>query len=223
MLDKAPEPLSQRVANHIYEACRSEQIKVVGFPNFASAVSAIQNMRPTDTGKEYQVTVKKHDKLVILKALAAKWMGSEFKDATTAEIEKHNNEFNQDGEYWHEANERTALLNNSKAQLFFHFPKRQDFSESEDPSTLQSWTEFYMCSSPQIVFFPVSNTASVRAHPSGQSQTMKVVLSSGSSWKSRNWPRKPMLSPYKNRILDCSQEHQGAKVQWLIYMVLVKT
>ncbi|CAK9042507.1 unnamed protein product [Durusdinium trenchii] len=107
VLDKAPEPLSQRVANHIYEACRSEQIKVVGFPNFASAVSAIQNMRPTDTGKEYQVTVKKHDKLVILKALAAKWMDSEFKDATTAEIEKHNNEFNQDGEYWHEANERT--------------------------------------------------------------------------------------------------------------------
>ncbi|CAK9107687.1 Uncharacterized protein SCF082_LOCUS50126 [Durusdinium trenchii] len=105
VLDKAPEPLSQRVANHIYEACRSEQIKVVGFPNFASAVSAIQNMRPTDTGKEYQVTVKKHDKLVILKALAAKWMDSEFKDATTAEIEKHNNEFNQDGEYWHEANE----------------------------------------------------------------------------------------------------------------------
>lgn len=102
VLDKAPEPLVQRIANKVYESCRSEQLKVVGFPNYAPLVQAIQNLKPTDSNTTYEVTIKKHDRLVVLQSLAAKWMSSEFRDETTALLERHNQDFNLDGEYWHE-------------------------------------------------------------------------------------------------------------------------
>ena len=98
------------MANQVYELCRAEKIQVVGFPNFTTVVNAIQNMRPEESAKDYQVTVKKHDKLVILQALAEKWMDSEFKDTTMATIEEHNQKFNPDGEFWHEASERLVDL-----------------------------------------------------------------------------------------------------------------
>ena len=106
MLDRAPDQLCERVANQVYEMRRTEKLRVVGFPSFNTVVNAIQTMCPDDSGKEFQVTMRKHDRLVVLQAYAQKWMESEFKDETTSLIEAHNAEFNKDGEFWHEHAER---------------------------------------------------------------------------------------------------------------------
>lgn len=90
----------------MYESCRSEQLKVVGFPNYAPLVQAIQNLKPSESTTTYEVTIKKHDRLVVLKSLASKWLESEFKDETVTLLEQHNKDFNADGEYWHETEER---------------------------------------------------------------------------------------------------------------------
>lgn len=110
VLDKLPDTLSQRVANRVYEDCRAGNLKVCGFPDYNPIVSALQNTKPEDNGKSYQVAVKKHDRLVILQAMASKWLDSEYKDEATQLIEEHNNKFNQNGEYWQEAEERPDEL-----------------------------------------------------------------------------------------------------------------
>ncbi|CAK9067885.1 unnamed protein product, partial [Durusdinium trenchii] len=107
VLDKQPDTMVQRIANKVYESCRAEQLKIVGFPSFAPLIQAIQQVKPDDQEKKYEVCVKKHDRLVVLQALAAKWMETEFKDETVAILEAHNKQFNVDGEYWHET-ERTT-------------------------------------------------------------------------------------------------------------------
>ncbi|CAL1160761.1 unnamed protein product [Cladocopium goreaui] len=107
VLDKDPGTLEQRLANRVYESCRAGTLKVTGFPQFAPVIAALQNVQATSNAQEYQVTVKKHDCLVVLQSLSEKWLSTEFKDATTAEIESHNEKFNQGGEYWHQEEQRT--------------------------------------------------------------------------------------------------------------------
>ncbi|CAK9042284.1 Uncharacterized protein SCF082_LOCUS32839 [Durusdinium trenchii] len=106
VLDKPPEALSQRVANKVYEDARSGQLKINGFPNYAPVFGALQSTQPEEAGQKYQVTIKKHDRLVVLESLASKWLETEFKDETVALIDFHNKKFNPDGEYWQEAEER---------------------------------------------------------------------------------------------------------------------
>lgn len=110
VLDKPPDLLVQRIANNIYESCRAEKLKLVGFPAFAPIIQAIQQVQPDDMEKKYEVCVKKHDRLVILQAFAAKWLETEFKDATVTLVEQHNKQFNVDGEYWHENERRVCGL-----------------------------------------------------------------------------------------------------------------
>ena len=110
VLDKPPEALSQRVANKVYEDARSGQLKINGFPNYAPVIGALQSTQPEEAGQKYQVTIKKHDRLVVLESLASKWLETEFKDETVALIDFHNKKFNPDGEYWQEAEERLGLV-----------------------------------------------------------------------------------------------------------------
>lgn len=110
VLDKDPGTLEQRLANRVYESCRAETLKVTGFPQFAPVIAALQNVQATSNAQEYQVTVKKHDRLVVLQSLSEKWLSTEFKDATTAEIESHNEKFNQGGEYWHQEEQRPVWV-----------------------------------------------------------------------------------------------------------------
>ncbi|CAL1125989.1 unnamed protein product [Cladocopium goreaui] len=102
LLDRSPESTVQRISNAIYNSCRAGDLKLVGFPNFDPVISALQTMKPEDSGKEYEVTIKKHDRLVVLQSFAAKWMDTEFKDQTITELENHNQRYNPGGEYWHE-------------------------------------------------------------------------------------------------------------------------
>ena len=108
VLDKSPDGLIQRVANKVYEACRADQLKIVGFPAFTPMVQALQSCKPENQNNNYQVCVRKHDRLVVLQSLAAKWLETEYKDSTVVELEKHNEKYNVDGEYWHEVSERPA-------------------------------------------------------------------------------------------------------------------
>lgn len=106
VLDKQSTQLIQRLGNKVYDACGSNQLQIVGFPQFDNVIKAIQNIEPNDSGKQYEVTVKKHDRLVVLQSLASKWLETEFKEATIEEIESHNQRFNDGGEYWHGEEER---------------------------------------------------------------------------------------------------------------------
>ena len=115
ILDKANEEhLSQRVANRVYDDARAGHLKLCGFPDYGPVVQALQNAAPQDSGKQYQVTVKKDDRLVILASLAAKWVDSEFKDEVAADIKAHNAKYNVDGEYWHELTERLIWVRHGK-------------------------------------------------------------------------------------------------------------
>ena len=109
-MDKPSDQLVQRVANRVYDACRANQLKIIGFPQFQTVVTAIQNVAPESDSKQYQVTVRKHDRLVVLEALASKWLDTEFKDETVQEIETHNERFNSGGEYWHAEEERPPFV-----------------------------------------------------------------------------------------------------------------
>lgn len=100
----------QRVGNKIYEAARSGSLKVSGFPLFGPAVAALQNLKPTEDTKQYNVCVRKHDRLVILQSLCEKWMSTEYKDETVAEVEQRNQKFNNGGEYWHQDEQRTGCI-----------------------------------------------------------------------------------------------------------------
>ena len=119
VLDKPSDQLVQRVANRVYDACRANTLKIVGFPQFQTVITAIQNVAPESDAKQYQVTVRKHDRLVVLQALASKWLDTEFKDQTIQEIESHNERFNSGGDYWHAEEERPPLSSYCFG-IFFH-------------------------------------------------------------------------------------------------------
>ena len=103
------------MSNRVYEDALTGHLKLCGFPDYTPVLTALQNVAPQDTGKQYQVTVKKHDRLVILQALASKWLDTEFKDELTSAIEAHNAKYNQDGEYWVESTEnRLARVHQNK-------------------------------------------------------------------------------------------------------------
>ncbi|CAK9116680.1 unnamed protein product [Durusdinium trenchii] len=54
VLDKQPDTMVQRIANKVYESCRAEQLKIVGFPSFAPLIQAIQQVKPDDQEKKYE-------------------------------------------------------------------------------------------------------------------------------------------------------------------------
>ena len=107
-------------------------------------------------------TCGRHDKLAILKALAAKWMVLQFKDATAAETEKRNIEFNQDCKYWHEATERPAYLKH------FHTPiSLQSFTPDclDYCNILQLFSFHWFVFFPQIQKHRISACTSTRSKP----------------------------------------------------------
>ena len=103
VLDKGAESLQQRVANKLYESSRAGSVEVANFPEYKNLLSALQHVQPSENQSSYQVTVQRHDKLLVLSALASKFLGSDdFKDEATELIQKHNESFNQDGDFMSE-------------------------------------------------------------------------------------------------------------------------
>lgn len=102
VLDKGADGLKQHVANKVYEKCRAGdgRLEVANFPDYKPLVTALQSTQPEVTAPAYQVTVQRHDKLVILSSLAKKFLETEeFKLEASNLIDEHNSVFNKDGEY----------------------------------------------------------------------------------------------------------------------------
>ena len=102
LLDRGLEGLQQRVANKVYEACRAggSSLEVVGFPDYKPLLQALQSTQPEDVQSNYQVTVKRHDKLLVLSTLAQKFLDhDDFKAEALGLIEQHNENFNPDGDW----------------------------------------------------------------------------------------------------------------------------
>ena len=94
--------LQERIANQIYEMCRSGRLQIPAFPDYSHLVHALSNLEPEAHQDNFEVTVKKHDKLLILQSLAAKWLDHvDFNAQTHQLIESHNTHYNQDGDFWH--------------------------------------------------------------------------------------------------------------------------
>ena len=103
VLDRSSQSLQSRVANKLYESCRAGHVEVCGFPQFTHLVSALQNIQTEESQVPYQVCVRRHDRLLVLSALASKFLECEdLKEDAQSLIEQHNSKYNPDGDWWAE-------------------------------------------------------------------------------------------------------------------------
>ena len=108
ILDSKPDHLQQYLANAVYEACRGNQIRLNGFPDFTPLIQGLKEASPELESRPFQVCVKRGSKLLVLGSLANKWLQSEqFGPEATAIVEHHNSRFNVDGDFVEEVAERT--------------------------------------------------------------------------------------------------------------------
>ena len=148
VLDRGPEELVQRLSNKVYDMCRANTLTLVGFPLFGPVVAAIQEARVETPSTQFQVTVKKHDRLVILQSLAEKWMTTEFKDATVQEVEAHNQKFNKGGEYWHQEEQRPGVNMLSHWVMLEITSNLQIKPKLFTVIPLPPWLLYFTCSTP---------------------------------------------------------------------------
>jgi hypothetical protein len=100
MLDRSPDSLQQRGANKRHEGCRSGALEVAGFPDYKPLLTALQQTAPEETQSNYQVTVKRHDKLLVLSSIAQKFLNSdEYGHEANQLIASHNEAFFADGDF----------------------------------------------------------------------------------------------------------------------------
>jgi|Cyp1metagenome_2_1107374.scaffolds.fasta_scaffold35343_9 hypothetical protein len=98
-IDNSGQELLNRIANTTYERCRNGSLTLPAFPNFEPHIQALKNHAPVAENKTYKVTSQVHDRLVILEALASKWLGEEStSDEAKAMIDAHNKEYNPTGD-----------------------------------------------------------------------------------------------------------------------------
>ena len=111
ILDSKPDHLQQYLANAVYEACRGNQIRLSGFPDFSPLIQGLKEAAPEVEPRPFQVCVKRGPKLVVLGSLANKWLQSEqFGPEANALVEDHNKRFNVDGDFVEETAERTESI-----------------------------------------------------------------------------------------------------------------
>ena len=100
-LDHSGQELTNQIANSVYEESRSGQFVVPSFPDFQPLVQALKNGQTTDRTKSFRVSAQRFDQLLVLEAIAKKWLDSEITcDRAKDVIDAHNHEFNNSGDYW---------------------------------------------------------------------------------------------------------------------------
>ena len=112
VLDLSPEVLHHRLANKVYELCRSSALKLPGFPSYDSIIQALRSPEGQEKEEKCEVCVRRHDRLLVLQGLAEKWLHhEEFAEETRLLIQDHNARFNDgDGEFWaEEETDRTDI------------------------------------------------------------------------------------------------------------------
>ncbi|CAL1173958.1 unnamed protein product [Cladocopium goreaui] len=114
VLDTKPDGIQQYLANAVYEACRTQSLKLAGFPDFSQYIQGLKDAKPEVQINEYKVCVKRGPRLVVLGALAQQWLQSEqFKLEATNLVEAHNKKFNPDGDFVEEPEVRTICTKKS--------------------------------------------------------------------------------------------------------------
>eukprot|EP00438_Fugacium_kawagutii_P022286 Skav233966 [mRNA] locus=scaffold1008:449531:452135:+ [translate_table: standard] len=100
VLDQKPDGLQQYLADSVYAACRSDELKLTAFPDFNQFVQGLKEAKVQVQSQEFQVCVKRGACLVPLGAFANKWLESEqFKAEATAILEAHNSKYNETGDF----------------------------------------------------------------------------------------------------------------------------
>lgn len=107
-LDQSGKDMMTRVANKIYENCRSGALTLAGFPDFSPIIQSLKKQNVVDREKSFRVSCQLQDRLLVLQVYAQKWLDTEStRDRAMEVIKQHNDAYNGDGQYWYE--ERTDL------------------------------------------------------------------------------------------------------------------
>ena len=110
VLDQRPDFLQQYLANAVYEAARAGNLRLPSFPDFSAYIQGLRETKADTDTHQYQVCVKRGDSLVALGAFANKWLQSEnFQGDAKLILDAHNKEFNPDGDFVEEPEERRIL------------------------------------------------------------------------------------------------------------------
>ncbi|CAK9101906.1 Uncharacterized protein SCF082_LOCUS47637 [Durusdinium trenchii] len=97
----ASDQITQRVANTLYDKCRSKALSLPQFPDFQPLLQALKQGDSASVSRQYNVCVRAQDRLVILESFASKFVNSEItKDKCEQAITNHNEKYNTGGEYW---------------------------------------------------------------------------------------------------------------------------
>eukprot|EP00438_Fugacium_kawagutii_P001411 Skav219711 [mRNA] locus=scaffold776:216658:218739:- [translate_table: standard] len=111
VLDQRPDHLQQYLANAVYEAARAGDLSLHGFPNFETYTQGLRDAKPEQDVHQYQVCVKRGTSLVALGTYANKWLQSEtFQTEAKQILDQHNKEFNPDGDFVEEPEDRTFFF-----------------------------------------------------------------------------------------------------------------
>ena len=100
-LDLTEEQIEKRIAEKIYNDARTGSLQISGFPQFDTLISAIKQGSIPRESRNFNVCVQQGERLLVLQSFAAKFMeGETTKDAATDVINRHNEQYNNGGEFW---------------------------------------------------------------------------------------------------------------------------
>lgn len=99
VVDAQPDSLMNRLANQVYNSCRSHALAIPNFPNFDPIVEALKQGNDDSTQqKPFNVCRAVGNSLVVLQSYAQKFLDCDQTQARANEvIENHNKQFNIDG------------------------------------------------------------------------------------------------------------------------------
>ena len=107
-----------RLANKIYADCRQKKMSISGFPDYEPTIQALRTGANRVDPNTYKVCLPQGGKLLVLQSLAQKWVDLESTaDRAQDLIKRHNEAFNDSGEYW--ARERIPGLFLVRVYIFF--------------------------------------------------------------------------------------------------------
>lgn len=123
VLDQRPDFLQQYLANAVYEAARAGNLRLPSFPDFSTYIQGLRESKADTDTHQYQVCVKRGDSLVALGAFANKWLQSEnFQGEAKQLLDHHSKQFNPDGDFVEEPEERRILWWQNRFQDWYSYP-----------------------------------------------------------------------------------------------------
>lgn len=184
MLNGDPGTLQHRVANALYDSCRSGSGVCPNFPNFDPVIGALRESPVVDSNVNYKVCVAKQSKLLVLQSLARRWTEYEAsKEEAVKLIQEHNKHFNPDGDFM-ENDERPAA--NPDADRAVKRIKLSDLKTctEADISSLQKPRKFNINGAAELITDESGESLYLVARSRNQFLTNREMFSFGSGeWR----------------------------------------